>query len=263
MSTPDFTSRIPAIFAALAATTPAVAQTNLLANPGFETGDLSGWVSTDSVSALMTIDQSVGTVLPSSGDWFAFLGLETPPLNAIEQTATLPSGAQGIRFKAWFQTEDLGNDGVADSAFFRFVYLDSAAGTLSEEVFGPLLSPNLQWEEFVHETDVPAGCEAVRCSIEGVLAEGSFLNVFIDDVELVAVFCTGDIADDFGSLGSDGMVSFGDFLALLGLIGPCPGGTPGCTGDIADDFGTLLQQGDGMVSFGDFLALLGLIGPCP
>ena len=73
--------------------------------------------------------------------------------------------------------------------------------------------------------------------------------------------CTGDIADDFGTLGSDDQVSFGDFLALLGLIGPCPGGTVGCTGDIADDFGTL--GGDAQVSFGDFLALLGLIGPCP
>ncbi len=76
--------------------------------------------------------------------------------------------------------------------------------------------------------------------------------------------CSGDIADDLGTLGDgDGMVSFGDFLALLGLIGPCGGGTsnPDCTGDIADDFGAL--GGDGMVSFGDFLALLGLIGTCP
>ena len=71
----------------------------------------------------------------------------------------------------------------------------------------------------------------------------------------------GDIADDFGTIGADGQVSFGDFLALLGLIGPCPGGNPGCIGDIADDFGTV--GGDGQVSFGDFLALLGLIGPCP
>jgi formylglycine-generating enzyme len=73
--------------------------------------------------------------------------------------------------------------------------------------------------------------------------------------------CTGDIADDFGTLGADGQVSFGDFLSLLGLIGPCPGGTPGCIGDIADDFGSPCR--DGQVSFGDFLALLGLIGPCP
>lgn len=74
--------------------------------------------------------------------------------------------------------------------------------------------------------------------------------------------CEGDIADDFGTLnGGDGQVSFGDFLALLGLVGPCPGGTPGCVGDIADDFGTVGNP-DGQVSFGDFLALLGLVGPC-
>ncbi len=79
--------------------------------------------------------------------------------------------------------------------------------------------------------------------------------------ELPAAPCYGDIADDFGTLGSDGMVSFGDFLAMLGLVGPCPRGVPGCTGDIADDFGIIGY--DGMVSFGDFLALLGLIGPCP
>jgi hypothetical protein len=76
--------------------------------------------------------------------------------------------------------------------------------------------------------------------------------------------CVGDIADDFGTLGSDDAVSFGDFLALLGLIGPCPGGTLGCDGDFADDFGSIVPEGgpDGQVSFGDFLALLGLIGPC-
>jgi len=73
--------------------------------------------------------------------------------------------------------------------------------------------------------------------------------------------CPGDIADDFGTIGEDGMVSFGDFLALLGLIGTCPGGVPGCTGDFADATGTL--GADGVVGFGDFLALLGLVGPCP
>lgn len=81
--------------------------------------------------------------------------------------------------------------------------------------------------------------------------------------------CLGDIADDFGSIspqgGPDGVVGFGDFLALLGLVGACPGGVPGCIGDFADDFGTLPPLGgpDGQVGFGDFLALLGLVGPCP
>ncbi len=73
--------------------------------------------------------------------------------------------------------------------------------------------------------------------------------------------CTGDIANDLGSFGPDGQISFGDFLAMLTLLGPCPGGTAGCTGDIADDFGAL-GDGDGQVSFGDFLGLLTLLGPC-
>lgn len=81
--------------------------------------------------------------------------------------------------------------------------------------------------------------------------------------------CLGDIADDFGFTvadggGPDGVVDFGDFVALLGLIGPCSDG-PGCLGDIADDFGFTAADGggpDGVVDFGDFVALLGLIGPC-
>ncbi len=114
---------------------------------------------------------------------------------------------------------------------------------------------------FIEQVDLQHGPGYLGAASDfSVLATGAPIG----DGAVIVTFadpCPGDIADDFGFLGSDGMVSFGDFLALLGLIGPCPGGTPGCTGDIADDFGFL--GGDGMVSFGDFLALLGLIGPCP
>ena len=43
----------------------------------------------------------------------------------------------------------------------------------------------------------------------------------IDELRLLREACVGDIADDFGTIGSDGQVSFGDFLALLGLVGVC------------------------------------------
>ena len=42
--------------------------------------------------------------------------------------------------------------------------------------------------------------------------------VTVEDLVEVIV---GDIADEFGTLSLDGQVSFGDFLALLGLVGPC------------------------------------------
>ncbi len=119
------------------------------------------------------------------------------------------------------------------------------------------------------EIAFPSGVRFINMTLSGTNGEVDFQNIgFTGTLVPPAPTCPGDIADDFGTLGSDGMVSFGDFLALLGLVGPCPGGPPpppGCPGDIADDFGTLPPLGgsDGMVSFGDFLALLGLVGPCP
>ncbi len=97
--------------------------------------------------------------------------------------------------------------------------------------------------------------------VSGVTISAAAEFVLVASGDVPAVVCVGDIADDFGFPAPDGQVSFGDFLQLLTLLGPCPGGTPGCTGDIADDFG--FASPDGQVSFGDFLLLLTLLGPCP
>jgi hypothetical protein len=75
--------------------------------------------------------------------------------------------------------------------------------------------------------------------------------------------CLGDIADSNGVLGnSDGVVNFGDLLALFSLSGPCFGGIPGCEGDFADSNG-VIGNPDGQVNFGDLLAMFSLAGPCP
>ncbi len=106
-----------------------------------------------------------------------------------------------------------------------------------------------------------------QAELSFMLIANSFVEPFerygVDQITLLRPdTCPGDIADDMGNPLGDGSVTFGDFLALLGLVGPCPGGVFGCPGDLADDFGTI-NGGDGMVSFGDFLALLSLVGPCP
>jgi endonuclease I len=76
------------------------------------------------------------------------------------------------------------------------------------------------------------------------------------------VVCPGDLADSNGVLGNpDGVVDFGDLLALFSLAGPCPGNVPGCEGDLADSNG-VLGNSDGVVDFGDLLALFGLAGSC-
>jgi hypothetical protein len=67
----------------------------------------------------------------------------------------------------------------------------------------------------------PGDAAVYDCVIDNpvpVVSDAAILSVRADPNA-----CPGDIADDFGTLnGGDGMVSFGDFLALLGLVGPCP-----------------------------------------
>jgi hypothetical protein len=75
------------------------------------------------------------------------------------------------------------------------------------------------------------------------------------DAYAAPVQCIADIANDFGELGPDGAVTFGDFLALLSRIGICPIDESLCIGDFADDFGN--AGSDGQVSFGDVLFMLG------
>ena len=188
-----------------------------------------------------------------------------------------------------------GHDGVIDAADIDYVYANFGDWSVVTEAQNMDLSADMNGDLVVDLNDVcfivntVLGTDFGDVNLDGVVnaADIAIINAnfgqpggwaqgdvngdgIVNAADLAiangsqsfgcGVVCIGDIADDFGTIGADGQVSFGDFLALLGLIGPCDGGTPGCTGDIADDFGTI--GGDGQVSFGDFLALLGLIGPC-
>ncbi len=62
--------------------------------------------------------------------------------------------------------------------------------------------------------------------------------------------CTPDPCDCPADLDGDGMVGVADLLALLGVLGPCPG----CPEDL---------NGDTVVDVADLLILLGNLGPCP
>ena len=198
-------------------------------------------------------------------------GITPPPAIDLGDVATVSDIFSIDSYGSTFDTEL----GLWNSAGALLANNDDAGGTLQSEL------PNLNLAEGTYYFSISAFnttfapfFSAVSTSSQSGQASGfvngTFWDTFIDPGEVQfysfnvtdgAAPCVGDIADVFGSLGADGEVEFGDFLALLGLIGPCPGGTPGCVGDIADIFGGI--GGDGEVEFGDFLALLGLIGPCP
>ncbi len=138
--------------------------------------------------------------------------------------------------------------------------LDFTKGNTTVTPF-PFLVPNTggwqNWTTLSQQVTLTPGAHVMRFSFLG----GDSQAFNIDRLTFTTDECVGDIADAFGGSSPDGQVDFGDFLALLGILGPCSGGTVGCTGDFADGFGG--GTPDGQVDFGDFLALLGLLGPCP
>jgi hypothetical protein len=190
-----------------------------------------------------------------------------------------------------------GHDGVIDGADIDYVYANFGNWTIVTEAQNMDLSADMNGDLIVDLNDVcfivntVLGTSFGDVNLDGVVdaADIAIINAnlgqpggwaqgdmngdgVVDALDLAIaqgtlsfgcdIACTGDIADSNGTLGSsDGQVDFGDLLALFGLAGPCPGGTPGCTGDIADSNGTL-GASDGQVDFGDLLALFGLAGPC-
>jgi len=234
---------------------------------GREAGDIAGNMGSAAVAQTIVADEVA---------FFKFeieAGVLTPPVSTdLGDIATDADTFSIDTFGSDIDTEL----GLWDSDGFLLANNDDAGGTLQSELPGLNLAVgtyyfsvsgfNATFGDLFASTTTSTAVglivgQANGVDISGPIAAGE-VQFFSFNVTADMGTCVGDIADDFGTLGSDGMVSFGDFLALLGLVGPCPGGTPGCVGDIADDFGTV-NGGDGMVSFGDFLALLGLVGPCP
>ncbi len=160
--------------------------------------------------------------------------------------------------------------GTANRAFMKIEFYSQAGAEYDSPFFideasiiiADATSPEDTWSQADLSAIAPANAVEARLTF---LFQQPASNpggaVFVDSV-ILNTACTGDVASDFGSAGSDGQVSFGDFLFALSVLGPCPTSQAACGADIADDFGTLGAT-DGQVSFGDFLALLTLLGPCP
>ncbi len=148
-----------------------------------------------------------------------------------------------------------GQDGnkIAETSFYQEVVgdYDGQTVTFSGEILADTLDSDWSVVAFVRdfapdfqsfndeEVSVPVGPFSVSLQVDpsaGRVVQYGFRmvgpNVWPSDVASKGAItvatvsppavCVGDIADDFGTPGGDGQVSFGDFLALLGLLGPCP-----------------------------------------
>jgi hypothetical protein len=73
------------------------ARANLVTNPGFETGDFTGWTQFGDTSFTGVAPSSPGGTLPHSGNFLAYFG-PTGNGGGIMQTLTAPAGTFNIDF---------------------------------------------------------------------------------------------------------------------------------------------------------------------
>lgn len=199
-------------------------------------------------------------------------GVPSDQSNPAENARSINNAAQVVA--GWRQSGLLGPEITSQPMDLALNESDTAIFQVEADGTGPLLYRWFHNSQPMIDDARISGSGTAHLSIANLMPSDQGLYHVLINNECASITsveanlsinpstCVGDLADEFGAPNPDGVVGFGDFLALLGLVGPCTGGIPGCEGDLAGGTGTV-NGGDGMVDFGDFLALLGLVGECP
>ncbi len=176
--------KLTAVF--LLAAVPLIAQSGQcvagMINGDAETGDLTGWSGSSSVAAVMSQAQLTGTVNPFQGDWFFTFASQQASSASMEQDGTMAIGNGPIlRLTGAYQTE------LGDLAEAVITLLDAGSSPVAQQTTGPVFTPDLEWQTFSIDVAVPPTAVSWKVELLGTLVTGSFVNVFFDDIQLVAI----------------------------------------------------------------------------
>jgi hypothetical protein len=159
----------------VAATTDA--SSNVVSNPGFETGSLSPWTSCGSV----TSDAKISTTQVHSGSYSAFIGTTSKPeINGtagVCQTVTVPASGT-LTFWVYEKTTDTISyvDQEAD--------VENTSGTVLTQLYKEAASTN-GWEEKSFSLSSYAGQTVVLYfGVKGNGYSSDYVNMYLDDVSL-------------------------------------------------------------------------------
>jgi len=186
-----------------------------LVNGDAETGDLTGWVTSDpQIGAVASQSQATGTVYPYEGDFFFSFALgpargsvnDPPATIGMYQTGTTGLDGTGLRLTGWVQTENRSGSLAAlvvpDAGEAILAVYDSDDVLLASASTGILVTPNLQWQPFAVELDDVSGAAYWRVDLLGTVNDGTYVNAFYDGVELSSMAVPAPGAVLLGSLGA-------------------------------------------------------------
>ncbi|MEN6428828.1 MAG: hypothetical protein ABFE13_26065 [Phycisphaerales bacterium] len=178
--------------AALLMTMPAAASPVILLNGDAESGDLSGWITTDpQIHAVTSQKQSTGTVYPYEGNAFFSFAVsdardradDSPVTIGMYQTGTIDD-VPNLRLAGRVQTETRGGD--CDAGEVVLSVFDMDGGLLASASSGLLTTDNFEWRQFAVELTGLSGAASWRADLYGTVFDGTYVNVFYDDLQLIA-----------------------------------------------------------------------------
>jgi len=171
---------------------PAVASPVILLNGGAESGGLSGWTTTDpQIKAVTSQKQSTGIVYPYQGGYCFSLAVsgardsvdDSPVTIGMYQTGAVDD-APTLRLAGRAQTEN--RDGNYDAGEVVLSVFDVDGALLASASSGLLTTDNFEWQQFVVELTGLAGAASWRADLYGTVFDGTYANVFYDDLQLIA-----------------------------------------------------------------------------
>jgi hypothetical protein len=173
-----------------------------LLNPGAEEDgcSITHWMTSGgdagTVEGVEEVNQSNGTVLPRSGSCFFSMAGQADTSAAMYQDVDVTSCSAKYlagRWEAsgWIQTEDPGNG--SDEGELEIAFDVGPTSTSSGLTFPR--AGGASYGSFDDDGDVPYGATTATYTLRGFLNDGSFLNVFYDDL-----FFGADCVVDFAKI---------------------------------------------------------------
>ncbi|HEY4414085.1 MAG TPA: PEP-CTERM sorting domain-containing protein [Verrucomicrobiae bacterium] len=181
-------------FALSLATTHAQTTTNLLINPGAETGDLTGWTPGGGSNPFAGTSSSLSdNIQPNSGS-YDFCGGTGAPTGSLSQIVDLivghgitaemiDGGTLSAEISFWEQGYPQGTP--SDDAGITLTFYDGSENAISD-VSTPLIdSHDGVWENFTAAYAIPDGTRSIGYTMNFNRNVGGDLDAFLDDNSLL------------------------------------------------------------------------------
>jgi len=166
--------------------------TNLLSNPGAETGDISRWTLGGN-SKPSVDDGSFDEGINPHGGSYDFYG-HNGKFGSLSQTVALV-GNQGITvdmidkgdlfMNISFWEQGLNQGMPSDSGSISLAFLDASNGTISTTSTPVIDSHDKTWKNYPGQYAIPIGTRSIQYTMNFLRNKGTNLDTFIDDNSLI------------------------------------------------------------------------------